>query len=171
MNEAIYAERMANMQYKQELAVSVEKVVHAAGGAVIVRSSANGSVHGHTASAAGAGAAATAAPAATTAAATTGATGPAASGTGSLKLLSSSPSHLPHSPKRKIGAVAGVTVAGTHVVPSTTGSSIIAGPRMKRDSVQHLGRTCVATATTAATATKGPLAAGSGARAAKAIPK
>ncbi len=154
-------------QYKEQQALSVEKVSHGAGGAVIVKS-VNGSVHGGAAgnernekgpsSTIGEKVTKKKSTSNANAGAGAGVAG-AGAGAGKSKLISSSStSKLAHSfPKNKFGTVAGVIVAGTNIVPSTTANSTIAGPHMKKDNVQNMKGSAVA--------------AGSGARAAKAIPK
>jgi len=147
-------------QYKEQLALSVEKVSRGAGGAVVVKS-VNGSVHG---GASTIGEKVTKKKGAGTSDANAGVAGVGAgagAGAGRSKIISSSSaSKLTNAnsfPKNKFGTVAGVMVAGTSVVPSTTTNSTVAGPHMKKDSVQNMKGNTVAV--------------GSGARAAKAIPK
>lgn len=153
-------------QYKEQLALSVEKVSHGAGGAVIVKS-VNGSVHGGAAGnernekgpSSTIGEKVTKKKGTSSANASGAGVAGAGAGAGKSKLISSSSTSklAPTFPKNKFGTVAGVIVAGTNVVPSTTANSTIAGPHMKKDSVQNMKGSAVA--------------AGSGARAAKAIPK
>ena len=169
MDDQIYAERQANMKRKEEEAMQVVKVGSGAGGAVIVQG-VDGTVHGnntignelHTRN--NKSAKQSVQPSALSSSLESDLknagelTRKRPEGSSS-PLLSRSKTTPNVSITGKSGIVPAAVVAGTYVIPSTTGPSVTEGPFTKKNGMTQLG------------VAKKETVAGSGARAAKAISK